>query len=229
MTHPLVPQIQGSSGQPATVRVGKIIQTEPDVVVSVQGTEFNNVGWLGSYLPDLDDVVILLGQSPASGPDQGSWVALGSVSSTPSQQIHIAQLQRNAVQSIPPGGVEAIEFDTVLVDTMGGFDSGSPGVYTVPFPGWYLLTGGASFVVNATGQRQTEWYINGASSETMISMNAVAVLGTRIPMHTHTVELASGDTVEMTVFQNTAGNLNTETTAGARPHFSIRYLGQTVG
>lgn len=229
MTSPLVPAIQGASGQPATVRVGRIVQTEPTVVVAVQGTEFNNVGWIGAYLPDLGDSVILLGQSPASGPDQGSWVALGATSATPSKQVHIAKLQRTTVQSIPPGGVEAIEWNTVIVDTMGGFDSGTPGEYVVPFDGYYQLDGHASFVVNATGQRQGEWYINHASTETQVSMNAVAVLGTRFALQTYTPLLAAGDVIEMTVFQNTAGNLNTETTAGTLPNMTIRYLGQVVG
>lgn len=229
MTTPLVPRIQASSGQPATVRVGKVVQAEPSVIVSVQGTEFNDVGWLGSYLPSLGDNVILLGQSPASGPDQGSWVALGSVSGTVGQQVHIAKLERQAAQSIPIGSFQVIDFDTAIIDTMGGWDSGTPGIYTVPFDGFYDIRGRATFVISGVGQRQSSWFINGVNTETVITVQPPLIVPTNFAMYPHVVELSAGDEVEMAVWQNTAGPLATGSTATNRPQFSIRYLGEAVG
>jgi hypothetical protein len=79
MTQPLPRVIQTVPGQPASVRVGRIISVNP-FVLSVQGASFNSdaVGVLGSYIPVLDDFVSVLGQSSASGSDPSSWLILGS-------------------------------------------------------------------------------------------------------------------------------------------------------
>ena len=143
MTQPLVEQVQNSSGQPATVRVGRVASVSP-FTVSAQGVVFTDVGWLGSYLPNLGDVVILLGQSPASGPDPGSWVALGATSPTVGKQVHITQLRRNAAQSIATASFTAISWDGIIIDTMGGF-SGASTDFVAPFSGYYEFTGHASF------------------------------------------------------------------------------------
>lgn len=78
MTQPLARVVQTSPGQPASVRVGRIESVNP-VVLSVQGALYNAdaVGVLGSYVPQANDVVSVVGQSVSSGTDPSSWLILG--------------------------------------------------------------------------------------------------------------------------------------------------------
>ena len=74
-------QISKDRGQPATVRVGTVVSTQP-LVVSVQGALFTDVGSVGQVA--VGDVVALLGQSAVSA-DGSSWLALGNI--TPATYI----------------------------------------------------------------------------------------------------------------------------------------------
>lgn len=69
-------QISKVAGQPASVRVGTVVSTNP-LQVQVQETIFQDVGILGSYFPVAGETVALLGQSNAAGSDPTSWLALG--------------------------------------------------------------------------------------------------------------------------------------------------------
>lgn len=71
-------QVAQVAGQPASVRIGRIAQVNP-TVVTVQGTQFTDVGFLGWYSPAVGDTVAVLGQSSASGTDPASWLVLGYV------------------------------------------------------------------------------------------------------------------------------------------------------
>ncbi len=69
-------QISKDRGQPATVRIGTVVSTDP-LVVSLQNTDLLNVGSLTPNLA-VGDVVALLGQSAVSA-DGSSWLALGPI------------------------------------------------------------------------------------------------------------------------------------------------------
>jgi hypothetical protein len=71
-------QISKNRGQPATVRIGVVTSISP-LEVTVQATVYRNVGVLNSYLPQLYDVVALIGQSAVSA-DGSSWLVLGRAS-----------------------------------------------------------------------------------------------------------------------------------------------------
>lgn len=71
-------QIAAVPGQPSSVRIGTVRSTNP-IVITAQGVEFVDVGFIGGYTPTTGDVVALLGQSPASGSDPTSWLCMGSV------------------------------------------------------------------------------------------------------------------------------------------------------
>lgn len=82
MSRSLSQQIQAAPGQPASVRIGRVESDDP-LVISAQGTEFNDVGFLGGYNPNEGDIVALLGQSSQAGSDPTSWLCLGSVHGSP--------------------------------------------------------------------------------------------------------------------------------------------------
>jgi len=69
--------IQKDRGQPASVRVGIVTSVNP-LVVSVQGTEFTDVGALNGVTPTPGATVALLGQSSVSA-DGSSWLLLGEI------------------------------------------------------------------------------------------------------------------------------------------------------
>ena len=78
MTSPQLPaQIQATPGAPSSVRIGTVTGINP-VIVSLQGTVLEDVGFLGSYVPAVGDSVVLLGQSSTVSTDPTSWLALGS-------------------------------------------------------------------------------------------------------------------------------------------------------
>lgn len=83
-------QTKAAIGAPSSVRVGKVDSLAP-LVVSVQGVPFQTVGTLQSYAPQVGDSVALLGQSPTSGSDPTTWLALGGLSAQ-GQQNFMAQL-----------------------------------------------------------------------------------------------------------------------------------------
>lgn len=82
MGRSLSQQILASPGQPASVRIGRVDSDNP-LVISAQGTEFNDVGFLQGYSPNEGDIVALLGQSSQAGSDPTSWLCLGSVHTSP--------------------------------------------------------------------------------------------------------------------------------------------------
>lgn len=74
----LAEAVQNAVGQPASVRMGVVESLDP-VVITVQGTTFDDLGFLDGYTPVEGDTVALLGQSSEAGSDPASWLVLGKV------------------------------------------------------------------------------------------------------------------------------------------------------
>ena len=85
-------RISKDRGQPATVRIGVVTNVLP-LEVTVQATPFRNVGVLNSYIPQLRDVVAMLGQSAVSA-DGSSWLVLGRVAESDTAFPHTGVLAR---------------------------------------------------------------------------------------------------------------------------------------
>lgn len=70
--------IVDAAGMPATVRVGIVTSSSP-LEVSVQGTSFRELGYIGA-LPSVGDTVLLLGVAVKGSASSGSsWVVLGEI------------------------------------------------------------------------------------------------------------------------------------------------------
>lgn len=76
--------IKGVPGQPASVRVGRVVTARP-LSVDVQGTVFDDVGVIGSYVPLAGDVVALVGQCSNAGSDPASWMVVGTLGAPTAQ------------------------------------------------------------------------------------------------------------------------------------------------
>jgi hypothetical protein len=89
------------------------------LVITVQGVPFQTVGTLQSYIPQVGDSVALLGQSPTSGSDPTSWLALGKVTSG-GQQIFLSSLSPsvNLPASLILMGGTTINFTTTAASTL---------------------------------------------------------------------------------------------------------------
>lgn len=92
-------------GQPANVRVGIVASVSP-LLIDVQGTPFQEVGVIGSYTPQLGDVVALLGQSAVS-PDASTWLVLGHIGDSPTSETSVdngAPVVTNSTPFVASGG-----------------------------------------------------------------------------------------------------------------------------
>jgi hypothetical protein len=102
------------------------------------------------------------------------------------------------------------DFDTEEFDTDGYHTGGAPSRITIPsgMGGYYELIGHISFAANATGQRSTRFFKNGAG----IIGDDVDDLGNASLPTTHYVStiiyLEAGDYVEVNTYQTSGGALN---------------------
>jgi hypothetical protein len=118
MVQSIPDQTKAAIGAPSSVRVGTVASLNP-LVITVQGVPFQTVGTLKSYVPQVGDAVALLGQSPTSGSDPTSWLAMGGLSVN-GQQHFIASLTSSinlVVASTVLGGT-AITFTTTNASTL---------------------------------------------------------------------------------------------------------------
>jgi len=98
--------------------------------------------------------------------------------------------------------------------------------FTIPFDGYYRITGIVSWAANATGSRQTRIMLNGVGGTTIgIVLEQASPAGVvLIQQVTADYLLTAGDYVELVVFQNSGGNLNVDTAANYSPEFWIDRL-----
>jgi hypothetical protein len=154
-------------------------------------------------------------------PPAGNFV-IGSLTDT---RI-LFEARRVAAQSIPNASETEIEWDTIDVDTHGGWAAGFETDWTAPFAGWYHLTGGCGWASGGTGtgRRGVFWRINhvGANGGGVLMSN-VGSTGTHcIAARGITVPLEAGDSVQLTSFQEQGSALNT--VGGTQgPSISISY------
>lgn len=138
---------------------------------------------------------------------------------------------RTAAQSIATGGTagsssSALSWDSVQLDTLGGWSSSSATRYTAQHAGWYTCTGLVGFASSASGSyRGCSWLLNGSAQTggTSKPQGATAV-GTAIatPAVTLPIQLDAGDYVQLAPFHNASGALDTDTGVRA-PSISIYY------
>lgn len=141
----------------------------------------------------------------------------------------MATLRRAAAQTIATNTYTVIAYDTEVLDTAGYHSTvTNPSRYTPLRAGKYQVSGVAAFATNSTGLRAASFYKNGTildGSET--KLGAMATLPTALPLPTIHVDMnGTTDYLEMAVFQNTGGNLNTSTEAPNAPSMYVRWVSE---
>lgn len=123
----------------------------------------------------------------------------------------------------------ALSWDNLIVDLLGGWSPAQPTYFTPPIAGWYQLTGETSFEGSTSGTwRGASWLFNGTlpiggTSKPIAntSANTPLTVGARsVPVQFDGVS----DHIEFAPFHNATGSLATAT-GSARPHVSIYYAG----
>jgi hypothetical protein len=134
--------------------------------------------------------------------------------------IPSVKVTRATTQSIPNNADTVLTWDAELWDADNLHDLiTNPSRLVCARAGKYLITGCLAMAANATGYREASVRVNGAVVDFNDSPgNASFNSGTVV---TSVVDLAVGDYVEMSAYQNSGGALNA--TIGS--HFSMTYIG----
>jgi hypothetical protein len=122
------------------------------------------------------------------------------------------------VQSVATGAYAQITCDTSLWDTDSGRSATTPYSYTIPFAGRWEFSWKIGWAVNATGGRLSALYQNGTivtGSQTGLQAITDAGRTTDVAASTKTVLCNVGDVMSIWAFQDSGGNLSTDTTGGA--------------
>lgn len=139
---------------------------------------------------------------------------------------------RDAAQSISDtaaGNVDlaanAVDFDAVEIDELGGWSASTPSRYTAQRAGWYEVSGAVGFASNSTGSRTCAWGLNGSivagGHSQRISANSATTHNQVAP--SMPIEMAVGDYVELGAGQSSGAALNL-TTGGPRSFAAIKFV-----
>ncbi|MGW3442166.1 hypothetical protein [Streptomyces sp. NPDC001076] len=143
----------------------------------------------------------------------------------------IFRATRDTNQTIPstssanPDVANALSWETVAVDDLGGWSSGSPTRYTCQLAGWYKIFGKVSFNATATAgtARAIGFFDNGTLLAGGHYRSAIAASNA---VHTEegwiTVLMAVGDYIQIAPGHVTGSALDTAT-GGTRPVIEIEF------
>jgi hypothetical protein len=117
-----------------------------------------------------------------------------------------ARVRRNAAQTISNGILTAVQWDTVVTDAWGMYDSGSNTRLTIKVPGIYLITSSVAWADDSTGVRFSGVQSNGGGAN-LVRDRRTAASNSEASLAT-IVSLDVNDYLETVVLQNTGGNLD---------------------
>lgn len=130
----------------------------------------------------------------------------------------------SANQSIPNNTDTALTFDTETFDGAGMHSTSSnTSRITVNYPGRYFFAGGMLFAGGSTGVRVAFLYKNGTTRIGEVGQAGDVTNGNRL-CPVGFADMAAGDYVELWVFQNNGGALNSQV-ATAFPYFQCSRVG----
>lgn len=143
------------------------------------------------------------------------------------QRKPAAELRQTVAQSISDSAWTSLTFTTEDLDldplgTGGHSTSVNTSRWTAVYPGWILLGGGSNPVIAGVGIRGTRWAINGtAVNASNIVLSATAATGAGYPARAKRVYVNVGDYVELQVYQNSGGALNTDVTGDSASSMTL--------
>lgn len=139
-------------------------------------------------------------------------------------QIPSCKVRRAASQSIPNGAFTDASFDTEDYDTDTMFDIASPTQLVVKTAGLYVISFGAGWVANATGQRLALLKLNGNDKQRSWQMGTSASVNP-ICIGSYQERLAVNDILTLSLFQDSGGTLGTLGNTGTHPFLAVAKAG----
>ena len=161
-------------------------------------------------------------------PPDGTFI-VGHSLSTLRPGMLVGFYTQETIQSTASGTFEPAELNAT--DTFDLLQAHDPAVtnsrFTPSVPGWYGFDGSVSFAGNATGRRATRWAKNGATSPgSNIVLFSGTAGGTAYPAKTWAIYLnGQGDYVELEIWQDSGGALDTVVSTESTTHMKVTYLG----
>jgi len=173
---------------------------------------------------------------PLASPNPATtdWVPLGNTGSVPTTQPSV-RVNRNAAQGVTTGTWTAISWDTVRYDIGPSphFNIGNPFYITCQVAGTYAISGQVIFQPNSgNNQRLAAILVNGiyVANNGYSGVAKTVSVYDRIAVAT-TVKLNVGDQVQLAVFQDSGGTINTTTPDSTTwtPELSMALVGGQQG
>ncbi|WP_319498089.1 glycosyl hydrolase family 28-related protein [uncultured Cohaesibacter sp.] len=134
-------------------------------------------------------------------------------------------IRNTAAVSIPNAAVTNMAFSGAYVADLGTgwYTAGPPSVITIKRSGRYRIAGYVQFTANGVGRRTMDIVVNSANAVGSNGMSVPAVTGgnTILTVASEVLKLNAGDTVGMTVYQDSGAALDVAVNAT----LSIEYLG----
>lgn len=128
----------------------------------------------------------------------------------------VAQMTRDAAQSIANTSVDKIAFDAIAFNSANMADATTNDRFDIKRDGKYLVSG--SWYVNSSGSYmgQSRIHISGSEVKTALTQTQPS-----LPIISEVFDLASGAYVELHVYQASGGSQNTQTSAATRPRMTV--------
>ena len=136
-----------------------------------------------------------------------------------------ARVYNNANITLTNNTATALTFNSELYDT-DAFHSTSVNTsrLTIPYDGYYRVTGNVRFAANATGQRQVRLLVNNTTIIGFTVIPTSAAANTTIIQVTSDYQFVASDYIELVALQDSGGNLDVTSVAHYSPEFWIDKL-----
>lgn len=137
-----------------------------------------------------------------------------------------ARVYHNASQSITTATTTALAFNSERADTNTIHDTVTNNSrLTCQTAGVYYITASVQFAANATGFRQVGIRLNGTTALAFQRTPSPGGSDAALLTISTAYALSAADYVEATVYQNSGGSLNVDTSANFTPEFMMVRLG----
>lgn len=131
-------------------------------------------------------------------------------------------MRQSVAQAIPTGSFTAMAWANRADVVTHGVTATNTGLQVL-VPGIYSITASPALAANATGNRHSQITVNGTVAAQGASVGSLSTQIARLNVST-ILKLAINDVVNVTVYQNSGANLNTDTGAGTGT-LAVTWLG----
>lgn len=176
------------------------------------------IAFWGWHVPDLNDA--------PDGPAQFAALAGDIAGDLGGPPLCALTTNQTLGQTVGDGTTPVLTFDVVVRNPSGMYVSAnSTNRITIIRPGDYDLRAASTFMPNAVGSRFINFLVNGTDvhARAEIGANQAANRGTTVSTF-DTLTLAAGDSVQVQVWQNSGGNLQTSAAGPTLSRFSARWI-----